>query len=258
MQSFRLTYCGNVHASYELGAWLRAVGECVAPVAAAAVAARRAFGLGSWWPAPLAAALATDAAVRDRVRVELAARDLELWTLNVFPYDRFHDAAVKTAVYAPDWSREERLVYTRHCAEAAAALSRPGALLPLSTLPLGYRGPRDPAPDLRQMARNLARAASAASGSSPTTARWHRSTQTPRWLRSTSPGTVVHAPSSNSQRSRKSAACAQVSSRQNGSGSSASTQCTPVRSRSAASALAARARLRAICRRSGAGSRGPR
>src|SRR5262249_2666768 len=64
MQSFRLTYCGNVHASYELGAWLRAVGECVAPVAAAAVAARRAFGLGSWWPAPLAAALATDAAVR--------------------------------------------------------------------------------------------------------------------------------------------------------------------------------------------------
>jgi sugar phosphate isomerase/epimerase len=161
MQSFRLTYCGNVHASYELESWLRAVGECVAPVAAAAAAAGRAFGLGSWWPAPLAAALATDAAVRERVRRELAARDLELWTLNVFPHDRFHDAAVKTAVYAPDWSAEERLVYTRNCAEAAAALSRPGALLPLSTLPLGYRGPRDPAPDLRLMARNLARAASA-------------------------------------------------------------------------------------------------
>src|SRR5580765_2809611 len=161
MRSFRLTYCGNVHACYELESWLRAVGECVAPVAAAAAAAGRAFGLGSWWPAPLALALATDDAVCERVRAELAARSLELWTLNVFPHDRFHDAAVKTAVYTPDWAQEERLVYTRHCAEAAAALSRPGALLPLSTLPLGYRGPRDPPADLRLMARNLARAASA-------------------------------------------------------------------------------------------------
>lgn len=72
------------------------------------------------------------------------------------------------------------------------------------------------------------------------------------------PGTVVQAPSSNSQRSRNVAVAAAVSSRQHGSGSIASTQMTPVASAMAAKALAQRARLRAMRRRSGGGAPGAR
>ena len=110
---------------------------------------------------PVARRLAMDATARAQVRAELTALGLPIWTLNVFPYAGFHDTVVKTAVYRPDWTSEERLLYTRQCAEAVAALVPAGSVVPLSTLPLGYRG-RPAMPDeLRVMARNLARAASA-------------------------------------------------------------------------------------------------
>jgi sugar phosphate isomerase/epimerase len=161
MPGRRLTYCGNVHAADDLDAWLGTVTEHCAPVGAAASAAGREFGLGIWWPVSVAAELAASPAARQRVRSLLLERRLPLWTLNVFPYEGFHAATVKTAVYAPDWTTEARLAYTRDCAEVAATLVAPGTTLPLSTLPLGYRRPDEPPADLRLMARNLARAASA-------------------------------------------------------------------------------------------------
>ncbi|MSR37809.1 MAG: xylose isomerase [Planctomycetes bacterium] len=157
----RLTYCGNVHPAYDLSQWLQALDECAVPVALAARAKQRQFGLGVWWPARLAQQLAVDRATQALVRDFLKQRNLELWTLNVFPFDAFHDDRVKTAVYAPDWGTEDRVSYTQQCAEAAAALSPRGAVLPLSTLPLGYRTTSDAPPDLRRMAQNLARVAGA-------------------------------------------------------------------------------------------------
>ena len=161
MTPLRLTYCGNVHAAPDLPAVLGALREHTAPVAAAARARGRAFGLGAWWPMDLVARLAADESTRSRLARELQSLELPLWTLNVFPFGGFHDTVVKTAVYSPDWGPEERLHYTRLCAEVGSSLAQPGSVLPLSTLPLGYRGPGDKPADLRLMARNLARAASA-------------------------------------------------------------------------------------------------
>ena len=161
MTPLRLTYCGNVHAAPDLPGVLHALREHTAPVAAAARARGRAFGLGAWWPMDLVARLSADANARSRLAAELQALEMPLWTLNVFPFGGFHDDVVKTAVYVPDWGAEERLHYTRLCAEVGASLAPEGHVLPLSTLPLGYRGPGDKPADLRLMARNLARAASA-------------------------------------------------------------------------------------------------
>jgi len=156
-----LTYCGNVHPAEDLDAWLEQTERYAVPVAAARAARGQPFGLGAWWSESVAASLAADPTARDRVRAFLERHRLPLWTLNVFPYRGFHDAKVKTAVYRPDWAQEERLLYTRQAASAAAALGGGvDGVLPLSTLPLGYRAPGDTA-DLRLMARNLARAASA-------------------------------------------------------------------------------------------------
>ena len=157
----RLTYCANVHPARDLDGQLASLREHVRPIAAAARAAGRSFGLGGWWPMELATELQRDAAARDRLVAEMEAQGAPLWTLNVFPFGDFHQEVVKTAVYEPDWGREERLLYTRACAEVGAQQLQPGDVLPMSTLPLGYRGPGDAPADERKMARNLARAASA-------------------------------------------------------------------------------------------------
>lgn len=161
VDSLRLTYCGNVHAAPDLPAVEAALRSHAAPVAAAARTAGRAFGIGAWWPAALVDRLEGDAAARARFGALLRELDLPLWTLNVFPFGGFHDAVVKTAVYRPDWGDEDRLHYTRRCAELGASLLPAGSELPLSTLPLGYRAGSDEPADLRRMARNLARCASA-------------------------------------------------------------------------------------------------
>jgi hypothetical protein len=95
----------------------------------------------------------------ERVREFLAAHDLEIWTVNVFPYGDFHGTPVKEQVYRPDWTTEERVRYTLDVAGVVARLGGDGdgAVVPMSTLPLGY-GPGEPAvfaANLMRVARGL-------------------------------------------------------------------------------------------------------
>lgn len=62
------------------------------------------------------------------------------FTVNAFPYGRFHGTRVKEEVYRPDWSTPERLDYSCQCADVLAAILP--ADLPcgsISTVPIGYR-----------------------------------------------------------------------------------------------------------------------
>lgn len=156
----RLTYCSNVHPASDLESQLSTLRDYTTPIAQLAQKRGRAFGLGGWWPMSLVEQLSENATAREQLRAELQAIDVPLWTLNVFPFGDFHEEVVKTSVYAPDWGEEERLLYTRRCAEVGASLMQEGDVLPLSTLPLGYRARGAIPADLRLMARNLARAAS--------------------------------------------------------------------------------------------------
>lgn len=156
MAEARLTYCGNVHAAEDLDGWLRGLTLYGAPIAEGQRRQGRQFGLGAWWNARTAAQLAGDPGSLGRARDCLSRHGLEIWTLNLFPFGGFHTDRVKERVYRPDWADERRLQYTRDAAEAVAALVPAGSRVPLSTLPLGQG-----TGDLRLMARNLARAASA-------------------------------------------------------------------------------------------------
>lgn len=158
MAPFHLTYCSNVHPAQDLATVVDGLRGHTAKVAAAAAARGRPFGVGAWWPMGLVTRLATEPAALGELRAVLRELGLPLWTLNVFPFGDFHGEVVKAAVYSPDWAHEDRLEYTRRCAEVAAGLVEPGAVLPLSTLPLGYAAAGG---DRRRMARNLARCASA-------------------------------------------------------------------------------------------------
>ncbi|MFT4843576.1 MAG: hypothetical protein ACI8UD_003189 [Planctomycetota bacterium] len=120
----------------------------------------RAFGLGGWWPWSLVAELSKNPTSLATLQEAMQAAEVPLWTLNAFPYGDFHERVVKTAVYVPDWGEQERLLYTRRCAEVGATFLKDGDVLPISTLPLGYRG-RGAAPvDFDQMVGNLARVTS--------------------------------------------------------------------------------------------------
>ncbi|NDC64653.1 MAG: hypothetical protein EBZ59_11860, partial [Planctomycetia bacterium] len=106
-----LAYCTNIHRGESwpetfaaLETHAMAVRQRVAPDAPFAIGLRL-----------------SDAASRDlaqpatlaRFRQWLRERDAYVFTINGFPFGTFHGARVKEQVYAPDWTRPERLAYTQ-------------------------------------------------------------------------------------------------------------------------------------------------
>lgn len=86
--------------------------------------------------------LSAEAAETAGVAAELAAifdgEGFAAFTMNGFPYGRFHGAPVKESVYEPDWTTAERVAYSLSLAETMAALVPPGGFATISTVPGGY------------------------------------------------------------------------------------------------------------------------
>ncbi|NJP97971.1 metabolite traffic protein EboE, partial [Nonomuraea sp. FMUSA5-5] len=142
--TLHLGYCTNVHPAEDLAGVIAQFDEYAVPVRDRL--GTDVLGLGLWLAAPVAEALAADQALRTRLRRELAARGLEVVTLNGFPYRSFHDPVVKRTVYRPDWTTRERLSYTFDLARILADLLPDDAARgSVSTLPLAWRAPWTPA-----------------------------------------------------------------------------------------------------------------
>jgi hypothetical protein len=62
-----------------------------------------------------------------------------VFTINGFPYGRFHGPRVKEQVYAPDWTSPERLAYTNLLFELLAQLLPAGIEGSVSTLPGSFK-----------------------------------------------------------------------------------------------------------------------
>lgn len=150
-----LSYCLNVHPGESLDALLDAVRGPAAEVARQ-VAGPAPFGLGLRVGAEAAAALRDrDAALA--LRDELSARRLYAFTINGFPYGRFHGGAVKEQVYEPDWRTPERLRYTRDLAHLLVRLLPEGVAGSISTVPVGFAARlQDPAAQEAAIANLLA------------------------------------------------------------------------------------------------------
>ncbi len=131
-------YCLNIHPGESL-AETRAAIERYALAVKARVSPGAPYPLGLRLAASAAQELADHAAL-DAFRDLLARHDLFVTGINGFPYGTFHNTAVKTAVYQPDWSTPERLTYTARLATILAALLPEGQTGNISTVPLGYKG----------------------------------------------------------------------------------------------------------------------
>jgi sugar phosphate isomerase/epimerase len=115
-----LTYCTNVHPGETWEETLASLERHV-PAIKQRVSPDQPLGLGLRLSAEAAEAL-DEPGQLDRFKAFLADAGLYVFTINGFPYGRFHGARVKEAVYLPDWQDEARLAYTNRLADILVTL----------------------------------------------------------------------------------------------------------------------------------------
>ena len=153
-----LAYCSNVHPATDLDGVVAQLERYAAPVRERLE--EPVLGVGLW----LGHGVVDDPSAGRRLAAALDRLDLEVVTLNGFPYDAFHAPVVKRNVYRPHWADPRRRHYTLGLAEILAEI------LPddvtegsISTLPLGWREDWSPSASasaraaLEQVADGLAR-----------------------------------------------------------------------------------------------------
>jgi len=152
-----LTYCTNVHPGEtweetlaSLKRYLPAVKERVSP--------DQPFGVGLRLSAEAAQTLAAPQQI-EAFKAFLAEAGLYVFTINGFPYGRFHGTRVKEAVYLPDWKDEARLRYSNRLADILVALLPEGRDIEgsISTVPGAFKPRVKDRHDIDAMVRILIR-----------------------------------------------------------------------------------------------------
>ena len=62
-----------------------------------------------------------------------------MFTINGFPYGNFHGTRVKEQVFAPDWTHQDRVEYTKNLFEILAAIAPANSGASVSTLPGSHK-----------------------------------------------------------------------------------------------------------------------
>ncbi len=134
---FHVTYCTNIHPGEE---WKEVFANLkhYIPVLKAQLSPNQPFGIGLRL-ANVAATELLQGNTLTQFHSWLIEQDLYVFTLNGFPYGGFHRQVVKDQVYAPDWSKKERLDYTLRLTSILANLLPDGMDGSISTLPLSYK-----------------------------------------------------------------------------------------------------------------------
>ena len=135
---FHLAYCTNVHPGKDWAQTFAGLERHLPPLKAA-IAPGRLFGVGLRL-SDLATRQLLQAGRLDAFATWLERQGLYVFTLNGFPYGPFHQTIVKASVYAPDWTRPERLAYTVRLAQILARLLPEGMDGSISTVPVSYKG----------------------------------------------------------------------------------------------------------------------
>ncbi|MUG92130.1 metabolite traffic protein EboE [Scytonema sp. UIC 10036] len=150
--NFHLTYCTNIHPGEEWNKVFANLKQYIPSLKAQLVSSnprllqevgdfaahQNPFGIGL-----RLADVATKELLQGNNLTEfqswLTEQNLYVFTLNGFPFGGFHWQVVKDQVYAPDWSKQERLDYTIRLVHILAQLLPSGVEGSISTLPLSYK-----------------------------------------------------------------------------------------------------------------------
>ncbi|BAZ13864.1 hypothetical protein NIES4071_57040 [Calothrix sp. NIES-4071] len=137
LDNYHLTYCTNIHPGEHWNEVFANLQQYI-PALKSQLGWEKPFGIGL---------RLADVATRELLELDaltnfqdwLQQNDLYVFTLNGFPYGGFHFSVVKDKVYAPDWTKPERLEYTLRLVKILAPLLPDGVEGSISTLPLSYK-----------------------------------------------------------------------------------------------------------------------
>ena len=150
-----LTYCLNIHPGEKWADNFAAI-QTHALAVKQRVAPDQYFGLGLRIAHHAAAELAGSERLVDEAREFLAEHQMYVFSINGFPYGRFHAGSVKEKVYAPDWRTPERRDYTMLLADVFANFLPPDVDGSISTVPCSFKPWIQDDGDRIVMAKNLA------------------------------------------------------------------------------------------------------
>jgi len=132
-----LAYCTNIHRGEawpetfdSLQRYTLAVRDRVCPRAPYAIGLRL---------SDQASRELSDAKTLTTFRHWLDKNNCYIFTINGFPYGRFHGARVKEQVYAPDWTTPDRLDFTNRLFDLLAQLVPQGIEGSVSTVPCSFK-----------------------------------------------------------------------------------------------------------------------
>jgi len=148
-----LTYCLNIHRGESWAENFAAIRE-KAMVVRDHVADGKRFGLGLRLGHQAAEDLRSPEKRRE-AREFFEANNLYAFTVNGFPYGKFHAGRVKENVYSPDWRTAERRDYTLLLADILADILPDGIDGSISTVPCSFKPWITTAADVEAMVGNL-------------------------------------------------------------------------------------------------------
>ncbi|MBM3877554.1 MAG: hypothetical protein FJ386_12695 [Verrucomicrobia bacterium] len=132
-----LAYCTNIHRGES---WAQTFESLQTHTLAVRdrVGAGRAYAIGLRLGADAAREL-SDRATLLGFRRWLDTENCYVFTINGFPYGRFHGTRVKEQVYAPDWTTRERLDYTNLLFDLLGEIAPGGVEGSVSTVPVSFK-----------------------------------------------------------------------------------------------------------------------
>jgi hypothetical protein len=132
-----LAYCTNVHRGQSWSETLDSL-EKYALAVRERVCPQRRFAIGLRLSNEAANELADRKTLLEFQRW-LDKNDCYVFTINGFPFGRFHGASVKEKVYLPDWTSPDRLAYTNLLFDLLVQLVPEGVDGSVSTLPGSFK-----------------------------------------------------------------------------------------------------------------------
>jgi len=133
-----LGYCTNIHRGETWEETFRGLRDHTDSVRRR-VAPNEPYGIGLRLSAVASIELARSERSRSDFRRWMEETNSYVFTINGFPYGMFHGGRVKEQVYAPDWTKPERLEYTKRLFDLIDEFAPAGRSVSVSTLPGSFK-----------------------------------------------------------------------------------------------------------------------
>ncbi len=134
---FHVSYCTNIHGGSDWNSTFRNL-KLYVPKIKREVCPEAHFGLGLRLSNKASEELNQGSNLTE-FQEWLSKNEIYVFTMNGFPYGNFHNERVKENVHSPDWTTNERLVYTKRLFQQLAKLLPNGMSGGISTSPISYK-----------------------------------------------------------------------------------------------------------------------